>query len=216
MATFNMNKMNTRGTESLRLRADIFKALGHPTRLWIVEFLSEGPRSVAEIAEEVEGGLSAISQHLAMLRQYGVILDERRGRQIYYSIAAPCALAACSALNGITADNVTVQPKLRRSNATTYSVLSAILILSCSASALLWALNPYFSRRPPQPPPPAFDHTRFANRLEKHYAERTESRFCTCGLPINHKRDESKRELQAQKEVLPQSPQPLVDSTARP
>ena len=75
--------MGTRENESLRLRAEIFKALGHPTRLWIVERLAEGEACVADLAEGVEGGLSAVSQHLALLRQTGIVRDERRGRQIY-------------------------------------------------------------------------------------------------------------------------------------
>ena len=92
--------MTKRETESLRLRAEIFKALGHPTRLWIVEALAEGERCVADLADGVEGGLSAVSQHLAQLRQAGIVRDERRGRQIYYSLTFPSVAEVCALLGG--------------------------------------------------------------------------------------------------------------------
>ncbi|MEG1553312.1 MAG: metalloregulator ArsR/SmtB family transcription factor [Kiritimatiellia bacterium] len=91
--------MNQRESEALRLRADIFKALGHPTRLWIVEQLSEGERCVADLVEGVEEGFSAVSQHLGVLRQAGILKDERRGKQIYYSLTFPC-ISELSALLG--------------------------------------------------------------------------------------------------------------------
>ena len=92
--------MTKRETESLRLRAEIFKALGHPTRLWIVEALAEGERCVADLADGVEGGLSAVSQHLAQPRQGGIVRDEWRGRQIYYSLTFPSVAEVCALPGG--------------------------------------------------------------------------------------------------------------------
>lgn len=174
-----------RDTAALHLRADIFKALGHPTRLWIIEFLAEGPRSVAEIANEMEGGLSAISQHLAMLRQYGLIVDERRGRQIYYSIATPSVLAACAALDNSAMKEIVLPPKQRRGSVGASSGMMALLIVSLSVSSLLFAAFPYVARiLRPAPPPrcqPMFDRYHFANRLEKQtLPDVVQCQCCAC------------------------------------
>lgn len=126
--------MNERETEALRLRADIFKALGHPTRLWIVEALAEGPRCVADLAEGVEGGLSAVSQHLALLRQSGLVRDERRGRQIYYSLTFPCITEICALLNGQKPKRVTAMERLRKA-------LGVVVILLVVGGGLSFALS---------------------------------------------------------------------------
>lgn len=189
--------MNKREAESLRLRADIFKALGHPTRLWIVEFLAEGARCVAEIAAEVEGGLSAISQHLAMLRQYGIIRDERRGRQIYYSLSAPCVLEMCAILTGKQAKALSPLPKSRRlANGLSNGVLLTILVISLSFTALLLAAYPYVmrSRQPQARPLPPVDLREIYVRTKPEPKKSAPQKCCQCGLPM----DSQHQEMQAQ------------------
>lgn len=71
--------------------AEIFKALGHPTRLWIVMQLADGvEHCVCEFVEAVGVDFSTISQHLAVLRQSGIIEDDKRGKQVFYKLACPC------------------------------------------------------------------------------------------------------------------------------
>ncbi len=106
--------MSDREAESLRLRAEIFKALGHPTRLWIVERLAQGECCVADLAAGVEGGLSAVSQHLALLRQTGLVRDTRHGRQIYYSLTFPCIAEICAMLGGPKVQKVSPLERLRK------------------------------------------------------------------------------------------------------
>ncbi len=100
----------------LQLRANIFRALGHPARLRIIQLLANGPLNVAETTAALNDNVSAISQHLAVLRQHSVINDERRGRQIYYSLAAPCILDLCETLSEEVLKTLTTRPKQRRSN----------------------------------------------------------------------------------------------------
>lgn len=126
--------MSERETESLRLRAEIFKALGHPTRLWIVEALANGSRCVADLAEGVEGGLSAVSQHLALLRQAGLVRDERRGRQIYYSLTFPCITEMCALLDGRKQRKQTPLERLRKA-------IGVILVLLVVGGGLTFALS---------------------------------------------------------------------------
>lgn len=73
--------------------AEVFKALGHPTRLWIVQQLTDGEHCVCEFVEAVGADFSTISKHLSVLKQAGVIEDDKRGKPVYYRLACPCVLA---------------------------------------------------------------------------------------------------------------------------
>lgn len=71
--------------------ADFFKALGHPTRLWIVEQLSDGAEHcVCEFVKAVGDEFPTISRHLTVLKRAGVVMDEKRGREVYYRLCCPC------------------------------------------------------------------------------------------------------------------------------
>ena len=138
--------MDRRETESLRSRAEVFKALGHPTRLWIVERLAEGACCVADLAEGVDGGLSAVSQHLAQLRQAGIVRDERRGRQVWYSLTFPCVAEMAAMLDGRAARQASPLGRLRR-------VLGVLAVLagvglSVGVGACLGGLGQDFAPRP--------------------------------------------------------------------
>ena len=73
--------------------AEVFKALGHPTRLWIVQQLADGEHCVCEFVEAVGADFSTISKHLSVLKQAGVIEDDKRGKSVYYRLACPCVFA---------------------------------------------------------------------------------------------------------------------------
>ena len=68
----------------------VFRALGHPARLAIVEELARGERTVAELVAVVGSSWSTVSRHLAALRAAGVVAGERRGNQIACTLALPC------------------------------------------------------------------------------------------------------------------------------
>ncbi len=72
--------------------AEVFKALGHPTRLWIVQQLADGEHCVCEFVEAVGADFSTISKHLSVLKQAGVIEDDKRGKSVYYRLTCPCVL----------------------------------------------------------------------------------------------------------------------------
>ena len=71
-------------------RAAIFKALGHPTRLYICERLREAPHCVCELTELVGADTSTISKHLTILRNVGLVRSEKSGTTVYYSLACSC------------------------------------------------------------------------------------------------------------------------------
>jgi DNA-binding transcriptional ArsR family regulator len=62
------------------------KALGEPRRLEILELLRKGPRAVGEIAEEVDVTQQAVSQHLAVLENAGLVEARREGTRSIYAV----------------------------------------------------------------------------------------------------------------------------------
>jgi len=81
-------------TELAHAKADIFKALGHPTRLVIVEMLAKKERCVCEIVAEFDDSQATISRHLDQLLRAGIVRRRRDGTKMMYELALPCLLGA--------------------------------------------------------------------------------------------------------------------------
>lgn len=78
---------------NLRERSKVFKALGHPARLAVVDRLARGECCVCELLTHTEfHKLSGptVSQHLLVLKNSGVIADEKRGKKVFYHLLMPC------------------------------------------------------------------------------------------------------------------------------
>jgi ArsR family transcriptional regulator len=90
-------------------RARIIKAMAHPTRLFIVDTLAHGERCVCELTGMVGADASTVSKHLAVLRNAGIVADERRGAQIYYSLACPCVLSFFQCVESVLRTNAEAQ-----------------------------------------------------------------------------------------------------------
>ena len=73
-------------------KARTIKSLAHPTRLFLVDQLSQGERCVCELTALVGDDISTISKHLSVLKNAGVVQDEKRGSSIYYSLRISCIL----------------------------------------------------------------------------------------------------------------------------
>ncbi|UCE65222.1 MAG: winged helix-turn-helix transcriptional regulator [Candidatus Zixiibacteriota bacterium] len=73
-------------------RARVIKAMAHPSRLFIVEELAKKERCVRELTEMIGSDVSTVSKHLSVLREAGIVIDEKRGLQVYYSLKMPCIL----------------------------------------------------------------------------------------------------------------------------
>lgn len=72
-----------------QFKAGIFQALGHPTRVAIVEFLSHGEMSVGQLCEKVGVEQANASQHLAVLRNKHIVETRKEGNQIFYRLRNP-------------------------------------------------------------------------------------------------------------------------------
>jgi DNA-binding transcriptional ArsR family regulator len=73
-----------------RFKAGIFQALGHPTRIAIVELLrDEGEIAVSEIHERLGLEQANASQHLAVMRGKQIVVGRKEGNQVFYSLRDP-------------------------------------------------------------------------------------------------------------------------------
>jgi ArsR family transcriptional regulator len=76
--------------QSLRqFKTEIFQALGHPTRIAIVEYLRYGEISVGQLCEKVGIEQANASQHLAVLRSKHIVETRKEGNQIFYRLRTP-------------------------------------------------------------------------------------------------------------------------------
>ncbi|NLV24465.1 MAG: winged helix-turn-helix transcriptional regulator [Deltaproteobacteria bacterium] len=76
----------------LAARARIIKAMGHPSRLFIIEELGRGERCVFDLTAMIGADVSTVSKHLTVLKQAGIVLDDKRGNQVFYRLRVPCIL----------------------------------------------------------------------------------------------------------------------------
>lgn len=65
---------------------DVFGALANPVRRKLLELLRDGPQAVNELVGQFDLGRPAISEHLQVLRQSGLVREEPRGRQRFYHL----------------------------------------------------------------------------------------------------------------------------------
>ena len=96
----------------LELRAKIFKALGHPSRLKMVESLFAGERCVCELQTLVGSDISTVSKHLNILKEAGILQDERRGTNIYYSLRMKCVANFLTCVEGFVGERLEEQIKM--------------------------------------------------------------------------------------------------------
>lgn len=76
----------------------MLKVLANGNRLMILCNLVEGRMTVSELLERLDLSQSALSQHLARMREEGLIASDKQGQQVYYSILAPEVRAILSTL----------------------------------------------------------------------------------------------------------------------
>ena len=106
--------MNKTTLARLEARAKIIKAMAHPTRLFIVDELSRQERCVCEMTEMIGADVSTVSRHLTVLRNAGIVQDEKRGTMVFYSLRVPCVLNFFSCVESVLETTAKEQMKLVR------------------------------------------------------------------------------------------------------
>jgi DNA-binding transcriptional ArsR family regulator len=70
-------------------KAELFRTIGHPARIRILELLCERDHAVFELAEHVDIGTNNLSQQLSVLRRANMVVSSRRDGQVVYRISVP-------------------------------------------------------------------------------------------------------------------------------
>lgn len=104
--------MDPKTKAKYKARARIMKAMSHPTRLFMVDVLSKGEKSVRELTEMVGDDISTISKHLSILKNTGIVVDEKRGTQVFYALRIPCVLRFFSCVESVLRANAKAQTAL--------------------------------------------------------------------------------------------------------
>ncbi|WP_226921153.1 ArsR/SmtB family transcription factor [Georgenia subflava] len=84
-------------TPIYEIKAELFKALGHPVRVRTLELLVTGAQPVSALLADLGLEASHLSQHLAVLRRAGVVTKVRAGNTVTYALADPCVADLLSA-----------------------------------------------------------------------------------------------------------------------
>ena len=87
--------------ELTELTATLCRALNDPKRLFILHALAQGPASVGDLADIVDATTANVSQHLAVLRERGLVDTKRDGLNIIYSLRYPELIDTVTQLRGI-------------------------------------------------------------------------------------------------------------------
>lgn len=72
-----------------QFKAEMFQALGNPTRIALLDELRDGELTVGSLAERLDAEQSNISQHLAVLRARQIVVTRKVANQVFYSVRDP-------------------------------------------------------------------------------------------------------------------------------
>lgn len=97
--------MNENDMTAYRMRADIIKAMAHPTRLFIMDKLVEREHCVNELRDMIGDDLSTVSKHLSVLKKAGIIIDQKKGTQVFYALKVPCIMNFMSCVKTLLKEN---------------------------------------------------------------------------------------------------------------
>lgn len=95
--------MNRKEKALYEAKARVLKALAHPTRLWMAEQLAAGERCVCEFVDVIDADFSTISKHLTVLKQAGIVEDDKRGKKVFYRLKVPCVMKFMNCVEAVLA-----------------------------------------------------------------------------------------------------------------
>lgn len=72
-----------------RAKAELFRVLGHPVRIRVVELLCEGPHTVRQLLDDLAIAPANLSQQLAVLRRANIVMAYRENGHVTYALAGP-------------------------------------------------------------------------------------------------------------------------------
>jgi DNA-binding transcriptional ArsR family regulator len=100
----------------LELHAKVCRTMAHPIRLALLNALRDGERGVGDLAEAIGVHQPLVSQHLAVLRNQGLLRYRRNGSEVFYRIAYPKMIQACDLLREVLFEHLRSQEELLTAN----------------------------------------------------------------------------------------------------
>jgi ArsR family transcriptional regulator len=92
--------------------AEICRVLANPWRLRIVEALGQGEMTVSRLAEELGISMSNLSQHLALMRDTGVVEAKKSGTFVHYRLTSPKTVAACKLMREVLLERLSAAAEM--------------------------------------------------------------------------------------------------------
>lgn len=96
-------------------QAEIIKAIGHPLRIAILDFLKDGEQCVFDIARHLGSERSNVSRHLSVMVSAGVLEHRKEGLKVIYALKTPCILEFFSCITTCLKHQAKENEKLLRS-----------------------------------------------------------------------------------------------------
>lgn len=93
-------------------KAELFRTMGHPVRVRVLELLQERPRAVHELLAEIDVEASNLSQQLAVLRRAGLVTSAREGSTVRYTLSTSDVSDVMSAARRILTELLTDREEL--------------------------------------------------------------------------------------------------------
>ncbi|HLF90534.1 MAG TPA: metalloregulator ArsR/SmtB family transcription factor [Anaerolineales bacterium] len=97
-----------------KLHASICHILANPKRLEIIDTLRSGELPVNELAEAMEISQANLSQHLAIMRQGGIVMTRREGLNVFYRLSNPKIIQACDLMRQVLLEYLEAGAELAR------------------------------------------------------------------------------------------------------
>ncbi len=96
------------------LHASICQTLANPKRLEVIDRLRDGEQSVTELADAMKISQANLSQHLAVMRQKGIVATRREGLNVYYRLSNPKIIKACDLMRQVLLEHLEAGAELAR------------------------------------------------------------------------------------------------------
>ena len=91
------------------IRAKIIKAMAHPVRLMMIDFLKTGERSFSKIFDLFRLDKSTVSKHLLVLKEAGIVSSRKNGADMIYKLEVPCVIDFFGCVTAVIKNNVKKQ-----------------------------------------------------------------------------------------------------------
>ncbi len=95
--------------DEAEIRAKVVKAMAHPVRLMVIEFLKKREHSFSEIFDLFKLDKSTVSKHLLVLKEAGILSSRKEGTDMIYKLEVPCVIDFFSCVTAVIESNVKKQ-----------------------------------------------------------------------------------------------------------